>query len=70
MQELEKALGDKEKLQAKAQSNLTKQKDIIKSENKKLKNLQSNKTEVSTFATQRCDINDNLTFTFAFFFLV
>ena len=47
MRELEKLLGEKEKLQAIAQSNLTKQKDIIKSENKKQKNLHSNKTEVS-----------------------
>ena len=57
MQEMEKILGDKEKLQAKAQSNLTKQKDIIKSENKKLKNLLTSKKEVNNTCTDICRSN-------------
>ena len=54
MKELETTLGEKEKLQAKAQSNLTKQKDIIKSENKKLKNIQTGKTEVNLILFHLC----------------
>lgn len=50
MREMEKLLGEKEKLQAIAQINLTKQKDVIKSENKKLKNLLSSKTEVDSIS--------------------
>ena len=46
MAELENNLGEKEKLEAKAQCDLKKQKDVIKSENKELKNLQTSKSEV------------------------
>jgi len=47
LKELESELSEKEKTEAKAQSDLTNQKNVVNAERKKLKTLQKSKGEVS-----------------------